>query len=454
MIPHSKFVCESILVQSMNSSKYIPEIEFQSPEIIKKFQEDRMAEALAYLSTHSPFYKNLFQKNRIDPSKIKKIEDLQHIPYVEKHHLQERNQDFVCVPRNKIVDYITTSGTLGDPVTFAMSDKDLDRLAYNEAISFACAGGNSEDVYQLMTTIDKRFMAGLAYFLGIRKLGAGIIRVGNGIPELQWDTIQRIKPNAIICVPSFILKIIRYAEENGIDYKNSSIKKAICIGENLRQQDFSLNLLGEKIKEKWDIELYSTYASTEMASTFCECQYGRGGHHHPELIITELLDKDGNVVKDGEVGELTITTLGVEAMPLLRFKTGDVARFHCEPCACGRTTKRISPIIGRTNQMIKFKGTTLYPAAIFDVLDHIDYIENYLVEVSDSECGTDNIKVFVGAKKHEVQIVKELKDSFRAKLRVAPDVEIMEIDKIKKIQSPEINRKPIKFIDKRNSTIK
>lgn len=438
----------------MNSSEYIPEIEFQSPEIIKKFQEERLAEALAYLNANSPFYKDLFQKNRIDPLKIKKIEDLQHIPYVEKHHLQERNQDFVCVPRNKIVDYITTSGTLGDPVTFAMSDKDLDRLAYNEAISFACAGGNSEDVYQLMTTIDKRFMAGLAYFLGIRKLGAGIIRVGNGIPELQWDTIQRIKPNAIICVPSFILKIIRYAEENGIDYSNSSIKKAICIGENLRQQDFSLNLLGEKIKEKWNIELYSTYASTEMASTFCECQSGRGGHHHPELIITELLDKDGNVVKDGEVGELTITTLGVEAMPLLRFKTGDVARFHYEPCACGRTTKRISPIIGRTNQMIKFKGTTLYPAAIFDVLDHIDYIENYLVEVSDSECGTDSVTVFVGAKKQDDQIVKELKDSFRAKLRVAPDVEIMEIDKIKKIQSPEITRKPIKFIDKRNSTIK
>jgi len=438
----------------MNSSEYIPEIEFQSPEIIKKFQEERLTEALAYLNANSPFYKDLFQKNRIDPLKIKKIEDLQYIPYVEKHHLQERNQDFVCVPRNKIVDYITTSGTLGDPVTFAMSDKDLDRLAYNEAISFACAGGNSEDVYQLMTTIDKRFMAGLAYFLGIRKLGAGIIRVGNGIPELQWDTIQRIKPNAIICVPSFILKIIRYAEENGIDYSNSSIKKAICIGENLRQQDFSLNLLGEKIKEKWNIELYSTYASTEMASTFCECQSGRGGHHHPELIITELLDKDGNVVKDGEVGELTITTLGVEAMPLLRFKTGDVARFHYEPCACGRTTKRISPIIGRTNQMIKFKGTTLYPAAIFDVLDHIDYIENYLVEVSDSECGTDSVTVFVGAKKQDDQIVKELKDSFRAKLRVAPDVEIMEIDKIKKIQSPEITRKPIKFIDKRSSTIK
>ena len=101
-----------------------------------------------------------------------------------------------------------------------------------------------------MTTIDRRFMAGLAYFLGIRMMGASIVRVGNGIPELQWDTIHRIKPNAIIAVPSFILKIIEYAESHGIDYLNSSIRKAICIGEPLRNLDFSLNTLGQKDQGK------------------------------------------------------------------------------------------------------------------------------------------------------------------------------------------------------------
>jgi phenylacetate-CoA ligase len=142
-------------------------------------------------------------------------------------------------------------------------------------------------------------MAGLAYFLGIRKLGASIIRVGNGIAELKWDTIERIQPNTAIVVPSFILKLIKYAEEHGIDYQNSSIKKLICIGENLREQDFSLNLLGQSIKEKWDVELYSTYASTEMATTFTECEYSCGGHHHPELIICELIDVDGKPSPEG-----------------------------------------------------------------------------------------------------------------------------------------------------------
>ena len=432
---------------------FVPDIEKESPEIIKQFQEKKLAEVLDYVNKKSPFYKKLFQNNNIDVSKIKRLEDLKYIPCTNKNDLQKYNNDFHCVSKDQIIDYITTSGTLGDPVTFAMTDNDLDRLAYNEAISFACAGGHKGEIYQLMTTIDKRFMAGLAYFLGIRRLGASIIRVGNGIPELQWDTINRISPDAIVVVPSFILKIIKYAEENGIDYRNSSIKRAICIGENLREQDFSLNLLGRKIKEKWDIELYSTYASTEMATSFTECQERHGGHHHPELIITELLDETGKPVKEGEAGELTITTIGVEAMPLVRFRTGDIARFYNEPCACGRNSKRISPIIGRKNQMIKYKGTTLYPTAIFDVLDNIDYIENYYVEINTDDNGNDDILILVQTEHayhiDETYFRKELKDRFRAKLRVAPKVKLMDKTEIKKVCAPEIKRKPVKFVDKR-----
>lgn len=428
----------------------MPEIEFQSKENIKRFQEEKLKTALHYLQKNSPFYQRMFLQHNIDIHCIKTIEDLQRFPFTTKQDLQLHNEDFLCVPREDIIDYITTSGTLSDPVTFAMTDADLERLAYNEQISFQCAGTKKGDIFQLMTTIDKRFMAGLAYFLGTRKLGASIIRVGNGIAELQWDTIERIKPNVAVVVPSFILKLIKYAEEHGINYKNSSIKKLICIGENLREQDFSLNLLGQSIKEKWDIELYSTYASTEMATTFTECEHGCGGHHHPELIICELIDTNGNPVPEGEVGELTVTTLGVEGMPLLRFRTGDLVRFHTEPCQCGRTTMRISPIVGRLNHMIKYKGTTLYPPAIFDVLDNISYLENYLLEVVDNECGNDDILVKVGLREcPEFDVVKDLKDRFRARIRVAPDVEICPADEIRATSTPDISRKPIKFIDKR-----
>jgi phenylacetate-CoA ligase len=166
-----------------------------------------------------------------------------------------------------------------------------------------------------------------------------------------------------------------------------------------------------------------------------------------------LIDDNGNIVKDDNYGELVITTLGVEAMPLLRYKTGDICRFYYEPCACGRKTPRISPIIGRKNQMIKFKGTTLYPFAVFDVLDQIDYIENYMVTASSNHLGTDDLTIMVGVNEPGDEIEKEIKDKFRAKLRVAPEIVFESIEKIMKLQYPETNRKPVKFIDKRNNTL-
>ena len=121
------------------------------------------------------------------------------------------------------------------------------------------------------------------------------------------------------------MKLIQYAEEHDIDYQHSSIRRIIGIGEGLRNQDFSLNLLGSKIKEKWDVQLFATYSSTEMGATFSECEFGQGGHVHPELIIVEIIGDDGLPVPDGEAGEVVVTTLGVEGMPLLRFRTGDIA---------------------------------------------------------------------------------------------------------------------------------
>jgi len=137
-------------------------------------------------------------------------------------------------------------------------------------------------------------------------------------------------------------------------------------------------------------------------------------------------------------------------MPLLRFRTGDLARFHTEPCRCGRTTMRISPIVGRLNHLIKYKGTTLYPPAIFDVLDNVSYLENYLVEVSDNDCGNDDILIKIGLREQlDNDVVKDLKDRFRARIRVAPEIEVCPADQIRATTMPDTSRKPIKFIDKR-----
>lgn len=436
------------------------DIEFESIDTIKAFQDEKLRKAVLYLKEHSPYYQRLFEKCHININNIRQIEDLVNIPFTDKKDLQIFNEDFLCVPKEKIIDYITTSGTLGEPVTFGCTEIDLQRLAYNEKKSFSCAGLHPGNILQLMTTIDKRFMAGLAYFLGIRELGASIIRVGNGIPELQWDTIMRIKPDSIMCVPSFIPHLIQYAEEHDIDYKNSSIKKIIGIGEGLRNQNFSLNLLGQQIKSKWDVQLFATYSSTEMGSTFSECEYGCGGHVHPELIIVEIIGEDNMPVVDGDIGEVVITTLGVEGMPLLRFRTGDMCAKIVEPCRCGRNSYRLTPLVGRKNNMIKLKGTTLYPPAINDILDNTDYVQNYVMYVQDSEAGTDDVVVKVGLKadalarrkafvENSGAIVEDLKNRFRAHLRVSPKVEIHSVAKIQAINFPPKTRKPVKFIDLR-----
>lgn len=427
------------------------DIEFSSVERIRDCQDSLLTKAVKYLADNSAYYRRVFSSYNINPEKIRGVDDLIKIPFTEKRDLQLYNDDFLCVPRRQIVDYITTSGTLGEPVTFGCTDADLERLAYNEMKSFACAGVVPGDVVQLMTTLDKRFMAGMAYFLGIRKLGASVIRVGNGIPELQWDTINRLHPDTIMCVPSFILRLISYAEENGIDYRNSSIRRIIGIGEGLRNPDFSLNLLGKSIKSKWDVDLFATYSSTEMGATFSECEYGCGGHLHPELLVVEIIGNDNLPVPDGEYGEVVITTLGVEGMPLLRFRTGDIAAKIVAPCRCGRNSLRLTPLLGRKNNMIKLKGTTIYPPAINDVLDNTPYVDGYYVVVTLSEAGTDDVTVKVSLKyTPESDAVKDLKDRFRSRLRVAPAVQICTKEDINTRCFPPKSRKPVKFFDLRD----
>lgn len=429
------------------------DIEFKSPQEIKELQESLLRSQLEYVSEKSPFYRRMFSELNLDIREIRSIEDLSRIPFTDKDDLSRFNMDFLCCPRENIADFVTTSGTTGKPVNFCCTDKDLERLAYNEQKSFECAGLRSGDRLQLMVTMDKRFMAGLAYFMGVRKMGVGVIRVGNGIPELQWDSIRELHPDTVMCVPSFILKLIQYAKDHGIDYRASSIKRIIGIGEALRDHNLQLNLLGHRIQDEWEnVQLFSTYSSTEMSATFSECEYGMGGHVHPELIIVEIIGEDGLEVPPGQPGEVVVTTLGVEGMPLLRFRTGDIAAKLTERCRCGRWSYRLSPLYGRKNNMIKLKGTTLYPPAIKDVLDGTDYVGNFAIIISSNDTGTDDVLIKAGlCREPDFDVIKDLKDRFRSRLRVTPDIQILPMDEISGLTFPAKCRKPMTIIDKRKN---
>lgn len=426
---------------------HTPAIEIASTREIRNFQEARLRELLSSLAERSPFYRNHFKKFAVDPSSIRTLDDLVLIPPTTKDDLQLHNMDFLAVSPAEVREYMSTSGTLGKPVTIALTANDLERLAYNEKISFACAGGTNADVFQLMLTLDRQFMAGIAYYEGVRQLGAAVVRTGPGLPAMQLDSIVRLKPTVLVCVPSFLVRLIEFAAKEGFDLSSTAVRSVVCIGEAIRQTSFELNTLGTRIREAWDIRLYGTYASTEMQTAFTECSHGKGGHLHPELVILEILDDQNRPTGPGIAGEVTVTTLGIEGMPLLRYKTGDIAQYFDEPCACGRNTIRVGPVLGRKQQLIKLKGTTIYPTGLFEILNQAAGVKDYAVEAYTSGLGTDEIRLYVLPAGESGTTVGSLSDHFQSRLRVVPEIRIATAAELEAMQQG--GRKISRFIDRR-----
>jgi len=167
--------------------------------------------------------------------------------------------------------------------------------------------------------------------------------------------------------------------------------------------------------------------------------------------VVEFLDEENRPVGQGKLGEVTITSLAVEGMPLVRFKTGDICHHFTERCSCGRSTLRVGPIVGRKNQMIKYKGTTLFPPAFYEILNEIEEVENYIVLVSTNSIDTDDIQVIVGSAAPTSLLEKRIKDHFRARLRVAPSIRFLSPKELARMQYPALARKPLTFIDKRKT---
>lgn len=405
-------------------------------------------EHLAYLRKNSWYYKDQLVWAGPEASELEELTDIQNFPFTEKDDIASRNQDFLCVPMSDVRDIVTTSGTLGGSVASYLTQNDLHRLGVNEAGSYRLAGCTSEDTIQLLTTIDKRFMAGLAYFLGANELGARIIRSGPGALQLQWESIQRFEPTVLVAVPSFIPRLIKYALDNGIDPNKSSVKKIICIGEAVRDENLKPNYLAQRITSEWNVQLFSTYASTEMATAFTECESGNGVHLQPELMFLEVLDDDGNQVKNGESGEVVVTPLGVQGTPVLRFRTGDVCHYYDEPCGCGRNTPRLGPVVGRKQQMVKLKGTSLYPNAIIDELNALKEVVNFVIELHSDELGLDQVLVKALLQGEDAQT--KVMEHLSGKLRVKPRLILATNEEINNLKFDENERKPKILIDHRS----
>jgi phenylacetate-CoA ligase len=422
--------------------------EFLSPEEMRAVQRQLFSSHLRYAAEQSPYYRNVFRANGLDPAI--ELENIRSLPLTDKEALAEQNEAFLAVPRSNVVDIVLSSGTTGRPVEMMYTEADLLRLAYNEEISIAGCGVTKDDVALLTCTMDRCFIAGLAYYSGLRSLGAAVIRNGLSSPASHMEIIGRLRPTVLVGVPSFLVKLGQYVKAQDRDPRATGVKKLICIGEPVRDRGMAFLKLGENLEELWGAKIYSTYASSETITSFCECTTQRGGHLHPDLAIVEIVDDQGKTLAPGETGEVVVTPLQMEAMPLIRFKTGDVSFLIDEPCSCGRFSPRLGPILGRKKQMIKFRGTSLYPNSIFAVLDSFPGIGEYYVSATSDYDLSDIVKVYASVKDASLTAAA-IMDRLQARLRVRPEVLLSSEEDVKNRVSAGNSRKLIRFVDERKS---
>ena len=431
----------------MTTDFHAGDLEFRSSAEIRVVQEALLRRHLEYAAARSPYYGALFRERGIETGAVT-LATLATLPLTDKSALGERNADFLAVPMSRVVDVALSSGTTGGATTVMYTEGDLLRLAYNEEISFAGCGLTCDDVVLLTCTIDRCFVAGLAYFSGLRKLGAAAIRNGLSSVESHREIIRRLKPTAIVGVPSFLLKLARHLNDSGFDAAGAGVSRLICIGEPVRDRELGFLKVGAELERLWNARVYSTYASSETITSFCECAAQRGGHLHPDLAVVEIIDEAGRPLAAGEIGEVVVTPLAIEGMPLVRFRTGDVSFLVAEPCVCGRNSPRLGPILGRKQQMLKFRGTTLYPGSINVALDTMSGIGEYYVEASSANDLTDLVRVFVSVT-DESCTAELIMDRLQAHLRVRPEVLVVPDDHVRGRVYARVGRKPIRFVDER-----
>jgi phenylacetate-CoA ligase len=418
---------------------------------IARVQEELLQETVSLAARISPFYRERFSGGKAEATSIRTLADLARLPLTSKEDIQRRNQDFWADAGEGPAEIVATTGTTGEPIYVAMTGRDLERLAENERRGFSWLGAKPGDRFHIAITLDNLFVAGLAYHLGLHKIGATAIRVGAQPARRHLDLMKQLRPDGVVAVPSLLLALARQAQKDGDDLASFAPRRAMLIGDAIRSQGLASNTLGRLLEGAWGGELFSTYGLTEAGLAYHECPLHQGLHSHPDLVVTEVVDDNGCPVPDGEVGELTITTLQVEGMPLIRYRTGDITFMLPDPCPCGRKGPRIGPILGRKQHRLKVKGTTLYPKTIEDALLSVEGVENFVIEAHTGDDETDRVVVRIGTLRDDPCFRETVSYTLYAKARVTPEVRLTSPAEVEALLFEGGRRKPRVFVDLRKN---
>jgi phenylacetate-CoA ligase len=356
---------------------------------------------IQYVKASSPFYKEALQG--VAPEDLRTIDDIAGLPLTDRAVLAAGSAAVAAAASSAIIETVATSGATGRPIFIGLTDSDLDRLAFSEALSFNAMGISSSDRVLLLVGMDGLSLPSLGYYRGLTLLHATIGRAGLPGHQLFRQYLEEFRPTVLLGAPSFLRRLTLDLTKNGYRPAESGVQRIVGVGESLKNADMSMNAPGKRLEEVWNAKAFGSYAITELADSFADCLERTGGHAHPELLYAEIVDEKGSPLPDNTPGELVATTFGIEGMPLLRYRTGDITFRVPGDCACGRNSVRIGPILGRTDEMLKVNNQSVFPLVVTNALDELDEIGDYIITIGGDGLHGDRVSIHVAAQPSAVE---------------------------------------------------
>ncbi|HDN74435.1 MAG TPA: phenylacetate--CoA ligase family protein [Archaeoglobus sp.] len=405
-------------------------MERMSKREIEEIQEKRLRNLIWTAYEYSPFYRRKFKEAEIHPSDIRTLDDLKKLPFTVKQDLRD-NYPFgmFAVPLSQIVRFHASSGTTGKPTVVGYTDSDIRIWVESLCRALVSCGVTSDDIVQIAYGYGL-FTGGLGFHYAAEKIGATAIPISAGNTARQVELMRDLNTTVIACTPSYMLYLSEYASQMGVDISETSLRMGIFGAEPWSEET------RKRIENKVGIMAFDVYGTSELSGPlFTECIERNGIHVWADHFLVEIVDPEtGEQVGEGEKGELVVTTLTKEALPLVRWRTGDITYLETDKCACGRTHPRIMRILGRTDDMIIVRGVNVFPSQIEHVLMQIPEIgEHYMIFLDRREDGLDEMKIQVELSERVtidttagiLELEKKISDKLKTVLNVSAKVEVV-----------------------------
>lgn len=408
------------------------EYECMSRERLRELQAIRLQWMMKWTHDRVPFYMRKFKEKSINPKDIRQPEDLEKLGFFTTKDDLRDNYPYglFALPLDHIVRVHASSGTTGKPIVVGYSKGDLSTWAELTARVATAGGLSSSDVVQVAFGYGL-FTGGFGMHAGAERIGATLIPASSGNTQRQITIMKDFGTTALICTPSYALYISEVMKEMGVDPKDLSLRVAL-----LGAEPCSENVRVE-IEKRLDIDVTDNYGLTEIIGPGVagECLEKDGLHINEDHFIVEVIDPEtGELVPEGETGELVFTSLTKEAFPVIRYRTRDLSNINTEPCVCGRTLTRMSKVMARTDDMLIIKGVNVFPSQIESVLLKIEGVEPHYLMIVDREGGMDQIElkveveetIFADSMKKLVEFQKRIQEEIFAVLGLRVKVTLVE----------------------------